>query len=100
MAYQITDACVSCGACESQCPVGAISGELRNPFTIDTCGLFICFIGNGADIDSLLNFRFCGTLKKRKFPLLLFICFLLFQCFFFCLNKFYCIVIFLFLHLL
>ena len=25
MARKITDACVSCGACESACPVGAIS---------------------------------------------------------------------------
>ncbi|MDR1127086.1 MAG: 4Fe-4S binding protein [Treponema sp.] len=25
MAYQISDACVNCGACESECPAGAIS---------------------------------------------------------------------------
>ncbi|MBS7261173.1 MAG: 4Fe-4S binding protein [Treponema sp.] len=25
MAYKITDACVNCGACESECPVSAIS---------------------------------------------------------------------------
>ncbi|MDD4046854.1 MAG: 4Fe-4S binding protein, partial [Tissierellia bacterium] len=25
MAYKITDACISCGACEPECPVGAIS---------------------------------------------------------------------------
>lgn len=25
MAYKISDACVCCGACEAQCPVGAIS---------------------------------------------------------------------------
>ena len=25
MAYKITDKCVACGACEAECPVGAIS---------------------------------------------------------------------------
>ena len=25
MAYKITDACISCGACEAECPVSAIS---------------------------------------------------------------------------
>jgi ferredoxin len=25
MAYVITDACISCGACEAECPVGCIS---------------------------------------------------------------------------
>ena len=25
MAYTITDACISCGACEEECPVSAIS---------------------------------------------------------------------------
>ena len=25
MAYKISDACVNCGACEGECPVGAIS---------------------------------------------------------------------------
>ncbi|MCX7025482.1 MAG: 4Fe-4S binding protein [Spirochaetes bacterium] len=25
MAHKITDACVNCGACESECPVNAIS---------------------------------------------------------------------------
>lgn len=25
MAYKITEACISCGACEPECPVGCIS---------------------------------------------------------------------------
>ncbi|MDR0411230.1 MAG: 4Fe-4S binding protein [Treponema sp.] len=25
MAYQISDSCVNCGVCESECPAGAIS---------------------------------------------------------------------------
>ena len=25
MAYKITDACISCGACAAECPVGCIS---------------------------------------------------------------------------
>lgn len=38
MAYKITDACVNCGACEGECPVGAIS-EQGNARVIDadTC---------------------------------------------------------------
>lgn len=27
MAYKISDACVNCGACEGECPVGAISEQ-------------------------------------------------------------------------
>ena len=38
MAYKITDACISCGACESECPVGAISqGDDRYVIDPDTC---------------------------------------------------------------
>ena len=38
MAYQISDACVSCGACESQCPVGAISmGDGKFEIDADKC---------------------------------------------------------------
>lgn len=38
MAYKITDACISCGACESECPVGAISqGEDKYQINPDVC---------------------------------------------------------------
>lgn len=42
MAYKITDACVNCGACEGECPVGAISEgdgvRVINPDTCAGCG--------------------------------------------------------------
>jgi ferredoxin len=38
MAYKISDACVSCGACESECPVNAISqGDSIYVIDADTC---------------------------------------------------------------
>lgn len=38
MAYRITDACISCGACADQCPVEAISqGDTQYNIDPDTC---------------------------------------------------------------
>ena len=32
MAYKVTDACVNCGACDSECPVDAISEKDNKRF--------------------------------------------------------------------
>ena len=41
MAYVIVDTCISCGSCEGQCPVGAISmGEGK--FAIDAAKCVDC----------------------------------------------------------
>ncbi|MGM0471765.1 MAG: DUF362 domain-containing protein [Bacillota bacterium] len=38
MAYTITDECVSCGTCEPECPVGAISeGDSKFEIDADEC---------------------------------------------------------------
>lgn len=38
MAYKISDACVSCGACEATCPAGAIAlGSSQYEIAADTC---------------------------------------------------------------
>lgn len=38
MAYQINDDCISCGACERECPVNAISaGESKYIIDQDIC---------------------------------------------------------------
>ena len=38
MAYVINDSCVMCGACESQCPVGAIkAGDGKYEIDADAC---------------------------------------------------------------
>lgn len=38
MAHTITDACISCGTCESECPVSAISaGDTQYNIDADAC---------------------------------------------------------------
>ena len=38
MAYAISDSCVSCGACASECPVSAISqGDTEYEIDANTC---------------------------------------------------------------
>lgn len=38
MAYKITDACVSCGSCAGECPVGAISqGDTQYEIDANAC---------------------------------------------------------------
>ena len=38
MAYHISDDCISCGACEAECPVGAISeGDGKCEINADLC---------------------------------------------------------------
>ena len=46
MAHVITDECLACGACADTCPVGAISGAVKQPHVIDTnkcikCGVCV-----------------------------------------------------------
>lgn len=38
MAYKISDSCISCGTCEGECPVSAISaGDTQYNIDADTC---------------------------------------------------------------
>ena len=41
MAYKITDACISCGACAAQCPMDAIS-EGDTQYVIDAAKCIDC----------------------------------------------------------
>ena len=47
MAYKITDACVSCGTCAGECPVGAIS-QVDSQYEIDPNACVDCGTCAGA----------------------------------------------------
>ena len=47
MAYKITDACVSCGTCAGECPVGAIS-QGDSQYEIDPTACVDCGTCAGA----------------------------------------------------
>ncbi len=47
MAFKITDACISCGACAAECPVNAIS-EGDDKYVIDADACIDC--GNCKDV--------------------------------------------------
>ncbi len=53
----IADKCKGCSACSRKCPVGAISGEIKKPFVIDTAKCIKC----GACIETC---KFDAIIKK------------------------------------
>ncbi|MDD5255169.1 MAG: NADH-quinone oxidoreductase subunit NuoF [Candidatus Omnitrophica bacterium] len=42
LAYEVNEKCVGCGACKKACPVGAVSGTLKNKHEIDKAKCVSC----------------------------------------------------------
>jgi len=55
--YIVPEKCKGCSACARKCPVGAISGEIKSPFTIDTAKCIKC----GACVETC---KFNAIIKK------------------------------------
>ena len=67
MAYKISDACVCCGACEAQCPVGAISmGDGKFEIDADKC-MSYRFYRPGLIEHSVHNILYACTQKTLDF---------------------------------
>ena len=68
MAYVISDACISCGACEGTCPAGAISeGDGQYVIDADTClDCGACADGCPAGAISRNNFQVRILFKQQK----------------------------------
>lgn len=55
MAYKITDACISCGACEGECPVSCISAG-DAVYVIDEAACVDCGACTGAcPVDAIIQ---------------------------------------------
>ena len=70
MAYQISDDCISCGACAAECPVSAIS-EGDGKFVIDADVCLECVRGNlprGCACPGISGFCrfFCFCTNKKE----------------------------------
>ncbi len=55
--FIVEDKCKGCSACARKCPVGAISGEIKSPFTIDQSKCIKC----GACVETC---KFAAIIKK------------------------------------
>ena len=68
MAHVISDECVSCGSCEGECPVGAIS-EGDGKYEIDADACVDCGACNACPTGSYFSrviFNICGDHKHEK----------------------------------
>ncbi len=71
MSYEITEGCTGCAACAKQCPMGAISGTVKEHHYISAsicidCGVCGMACSSSAVLDPFGNV--CEKVKKRDRP--------------------------------
>ena len=82
MAYVISDDCISCGACESECPVGAISQGVTNVLLVVHVLVFVQLA-----LRKKHNYRLWKKLKRASTCPLCFLCFSNYSCLSFCIDT-------------